>query len=88
MKIKKINRSLVAFMLLICFSILTFSGTIISVYAQEVDYTAENKARDFLVSIYNTKDVAYENMETLYSVELYDEKDEVIAQASLFERDS
>ena len=88
MKMKKINRSLVAFMFLICFSILAFSGTIISVNAQEVDYTAENKAKDFLVSIYNTKDLTYENMETLYSVELYDENNEVIAQASLFERDS
>ena len=87
MKFKKFMRNLIAFALVVCFCLLPASGIIINVSAQETDYTAENKAKDFIISVYDAKGFTYNNLTTLYSVELYYEEDNVIAQASLFDRD-
>lgn len=59
----------------------------ISAVAQEIDYLAENRARDFLIALYDAKDVNYSQMKDKYSVCLYDDEDNIIAQVSLFDRD-
>ena len=87
MKIKKYSYSIIAFLLVICLSILSLPSFAITAAAQDIDYTAENRARDFLLSVYGAKELYYDEMSTLYSVELYDDEDEVIAQASIFDRD-
>lgn len=66
-----------------------FGGTInsLQVFADETDYSAENRSKDFLATIYNAKNISYSNVQSLYSVNLYGNNDEVLAQASLFDRD-
>ena len=85
MKIKRIVCWFVSLILMVCICFPMFSGII--AWAWEVDYTAEEKSRDFLKTICATKEIEYENIEVIYSIPLYDNEDEVIAQVTLFNRD-
>lgn len=89
MKIKKINRSLVAFMLLICFSILAFSGTSISAYAQELvsDSIYQDVAINFFEAQYEERDIVYEDAKVVLESDLYSSTEEIVAKAIVIERD-
>ena len=65
MKIKKYSYSIIAFLLVICLSILSLPSFAITAAAQDIDYTAENRARDFLLSVYGAKELYYDEMSTL-----------------------
>ncbi len=68
-------------------SVLLGGVNAVSAFAAEVDYSAEARAKDFMTTIYSAKKITYNNVDTLYSVNLYDDEECVIAQASIFNRD-
>ena len=88
MKIKRIIHVATSYILILCFISIIVSTNSISVFAQEIeDYPPEERAKDFLTEIYEVKNFNYSNLEISYSVELYDNEDDVIGVAVILERD-
>ena len=89
MKIKKINRSIVAILLLICFSILVFPSTAITVNAQEIISASvyQDVAANFLEAQYEKRGITYNDAKVVLESDLYSSTEEVVAKAIVIERD-